>query len=95
MTIELDTTLAQAEVLFLSFSQIVEDIDRRAAEDMQPSEEGMRNRKLARGALNSSDAVDAEGEVAVEAHSPGGDAAVVPKVVISENLRELLVSGRG
>ena len=32
MTIELDSTLAQAEVLFLSFSQIVADIDRRKAE---------------------------------------------------------------
>src|SRR6266478_4303067 len=32
MTIELDTTLAQAEVLFLSFSQLVADIDRRRAE---------------------------------------------------------------
>jgi hypothetical protein len=29
MTIELDSTLAQAEVLFLSFSQLVADIDRR------------------------------------------------------------------
>ncbi|KAF8163248.1 rab-GTPase-TBC domain-containing protein [Crassisporium funariophilum] len=32
MTIELDSTLAQAEVLFLSFAQIVADIDRRKAE---------------------------------------------------------------
>lgn len=32
MTIELDSTLAQAEVLFLSFSQLVADIDRRAGE---------------------------------------------------------------
>jgi len=32
MTIDLDSTLAQAEVLFLSFSQIVADIDRRRAE---------------------------------------------------------------
>jgi hypothetical protein len=32
MTIELDTTLAQAEVLFLSFAQLVADIDRRRAE---------------------------------------------------------------
>jgi len=32
MTIELDSTLAQAEVLFLSFFQIVADIDRRRAE---------------------------------------------------------------
>ncbi|KAF7295006.1 hypothetical protein MIND_01038700 [Mycena indigotica] len=35
MTIELDSTLAQAEVLFLSFSQIVADIDRRHAENLQ------------------------------------------------------------
>lgn len=33
MTIELDTTLAQAEVLFLSFAQLVADIDRRKAEE--------------------------------------------------------------
>ena len=33
MTIELDTTLAQAEVLFLSFSQLVADVDRRRAEE--------------------------------------------------------------
>jgi len=32
MTIELDSTLAQAEVLFLSFTQLVADIDRRRAE---------------------------------------------------------------
>ena len=32
MTIELDTTLAQAEVLFLSFAQLVADMDRRRAE---------------------------------------------------------------
>jgi len=32
MTIELDSTLAQAEVLFLSFAQTVADIDRRKAE---------------------------------------------------------------
>ncbi|KAG6333962.1 hypothetical protein ID866_5130 [Astraeus odoratus] len=32
MTIELDSTLAQAEVLFLSYAQLVADIDRRWAE---------------------------------------------------------------
>lgn len=32
MTIELDSTLAQAEVLFLSYAQLVADIDRRRAE---------------------------------------------------------------
>jgi TBC1 domain family member 15 len=36
MTIELDSTLAQAEVLFLSFAQLVADIDRRQAEDCIP-----------------------------------------------------------
>lgn len=34
MTIELDSTIAQAEVLFLSFSQLVADMDRRRAEDL-------------------------------------------------------------
>ena len=37
MTIELDTTLAQAEVLFLSFAQVVADMDRRRAEESSPS----------------------------------------------------------
>lgn len=32
MSIELDTTLAQAEVLFLSFQQLVADMDRRRVE---------------------------------------------------------------
>lgn len=36
MTIELDSSLAQAEVLFLSFSQIVADIDRRKNEQENP-----------------------------------------------------------
>ncbi|KAG6879524.1 hypothetical protein C0992_001857 [Termitomyces sp. T32_za158] len=45
MTIELDTTLAQAEVLFLSFSQLVADIDRRKAEDLPtPSTNEVRHR---------------------------------------------------
>lgn len=33
MTIELDSTLAQAEVLYLSFAQVVADMDRRRAEE--------------------------------------------------------------
>ncbi|KAG6850542.1 hypothetical protein H0H93_012158 [Arthromyces matolae] len=45
MTIELDTTLAQAEVLFLSFSQLVADIDRRKAAELRgPSTDGIRHR---------------------------------------------------
>ena len=44
MTIELDTTLAQAEVLFLSFSQIVADIDRRKAEHASNATNVLRRR---------------------------------------------------
>ncbi|KAF9005594.1 RabGAP/TBC [Cyathus striatus] len=45
MTIELDTTLSQAEVLFLSFSQLVEDIDRRRNEkEAASSAHGLRRR---------------------------------------------------
>ncbi|KAF8902082.1 rab-GTPase-TBC domain-containing protein [Gymnopilus junonius] len=45
MTIELDTTLSQAEVLFLSFAQLVADIDRRKAELEKPSPgSNLRNR---------------------------------------------------
>ncbi|CAE6520409.1 unnamed protein product [Rhizoctonia solani] len=46
MTIELDSTLAQAEVLFLSFQQIVSDIDRRQAEQGLSSSPGsLRHRR--------------------------------------------------
>ncbi|KAI0362171.1 RabGAP/TBC [Trametes cingulata] len=44
MSIELDSTLAQAEVLFLSFSQLVADIDRREAETA-PSANNLRRRR--------------------------------------------------
>ncbi|KAK0197171.1 rab-GTPase-TBC domain-containing protein [Armillaria mellea] len=44
--LKLDTTLAQAEVLFLSFAQLMADIDRRQAEEAyaSPSQTGLRNR---------------------------------------------------
>ena len=44
MTIDLDSTLAQAEVLYLSFAQLVADIDRRQAEDAPDRIEGLRKR---------------------------------------------------
>ncbi|KDQ60762.1 hypothetical protein JAAARDRAFT_204574 [Jaapia argillacea MUCL 33604] len=84
MTIELDTTLAQAEVLFLSFAQLVADIDRRKAEASSSSgSTGIRQR---RGALNSSPE-GTTGEV---------DAKVVKTNLpeLSENLRDLLKAGR-
>lgn len=50
MTIELDTTLAQAEVLFLSFAQLVADIDRRRAEELPtPSTSGLHHRSAGTG----------------------------------------------
>jgi len=45
MTIELDTTLAQAEVLFLSFQQLVADMDRRRTEQNASAADGLRHRK--------------------------------------------------
>lgn len=45
MTIELDTTLAQAEVLFLSFQQLVADMDRRRIEQQSSAAGGLRHRK--------------------------------------------------
>jgi len=44
MTIELDSTLAQAEVLFLSFAQLVADIDKRRAEEAGHSNGVLRRR---------------------------------------------------
>ncbi|KAI0647102.1 RabGAP/TBC [Trametes meyenii] len=50
MSIELDSTLAQAEVLFLSFSQLVADADRKEAEHAS-SAKGLRQRR--RGSVSS------------------------------------------
>ena len=49
MTIELETTLAQAEVLFLSFAQLVADIDKRKAEEVNALSRmhGLRHRNSA------------------------------------------------
>lgn len=80
MTIELDTTLAQAEVLFLSFSQLVADIDRRRAEGepIQIPIGGLRNRKEGQGGQD---------------HTPTRGSSSFPAAVLptlSEGLRELL-----
>jgi hypothetical protein len=45
MTIELDTTLAQAEVLFLTFQQLVADMDRRRIEQHALTTDGLRHRR--------------------------------------------------
>ncbi|KAH7924590.1 GTPase-activating protein gyp7 [Leucogyrophana mollusca] len=79
MTIELDSTLAQAEVLFLSFAQLVADIDRRRAEDASTtSSSGLRRRGTSTQGLDGQ--VAAKSKVAMPA--------------LSDNLRELLQAGR-
>ena len=55
MAIELDTTLAQAEVLFLSFQQLVADMDRRRVEQHSSAStaDRLRHRKGGSTALGS------------------------------------------
>lgn len=79
MTIELDSTLAQAEVLFLSYAQLVADIDRRRAEDIARS--SSTNVQIRRRNAAGSDTV---GEKTVNIALP----------TLSENMRELLNAGR-
>ncbi|KAI6132095.1 rab-GTPase-TBC domain-containing protein [Pisolithus croceorrhizus] len=79
MTIELDSTLAQAEVLFLSYAQLVADIDRRRAEDESRFSSSSNVRRRRSSTPNSSGA------------APRAN-IVLP--TLSENLRELLRAGR-
>ncbi|KIJ16899.1 hypothetical protein PAXINDRAFT_168334 [Paxillus involutus ATCC 200175] len=80
MTIELDSTLAQAEVLFLSYAQLIADIDRRRAEESNQSSSvgGLRRR----GTTSNPGVVDNTSK------------AKVALPTLSENLRELLKAGR-
>ncbi|KAG9019564.1 GTPase activating protein [Tulasnella sp. 427] len=78
MTIELDSTLAQAEVLFLSFFQIVSDIDRRRAETTNTVQ--IRRRKKTSGAGTGSSSAD--------------ELQTVSLPIVDDDLRELLISGK-
>ena len=63
MTIELDTTLAQAEVLFLSFAQLVSDLDQRKAEaEHQSQQQELRRRKptSSEGVVDTSEPIGKE-----------------------------------
>lgn len=75
MTIELDSTLAQAEVLFLSFSQVVADIDRRKTEQGSSRLNATGNNNLRNRAFTKS----------MKTVTPNFSA-----VQISDELRELL-----
>lgn len=87
MTIELDSTLAQAEVLYLSFAQLVADIDRRNAEDASKDTDGrtLRKRNVAARQDTAQSSNQAQNAPAAEATS---------RAVLSEDLRELLKAGR-
>jgi hypothetical protein len=75
MTIELDSTLAQAEVLFLSFAQLVADMERRQAEQ-------------------SSGTLDTSGLRRRVAPPDGTTQVQISMPELSDNLKELLKSGR-
>ncbi|KAI1795823.1 RabGAP/TBC [Ganoderma leucocontextum] len=78
MSIELDSTLAQAEVLFLSYSQLIADIDRREAEDASADSRTVIRQRRAGNVSGAS----GEGQPQAK------------RSVVSEELRELLNSGQ-
>lgn len=85
MTIELDSTLAQAEVLFLSFKKIVQDIDQRQAELLDSSAAGIRHRNVG--------ATEGEGGPSGETRHTSNVVANLKQLpFISDNLRELIKS---
>ncbi|KAF8559817.1 GTPase-activating protein gyp7 [Imleria badia] len=79
MTIELDSTLGQAEVLFLSYAQFVADIDRRRAEES--SQSSSTSAVIRRRSTANSDMVS-------------GKKLNIILPTLSENMRELLKAGR-
>lgn len=79
MTIELDSTLAQAEVLFLSYAQLVADIDRRRAEE---------------GSQFSTASALIHRQSTVSTDTIGGKKVNIALPTLSENMRELLKAGR-
>ena len=78
MTIELDTTLAQAEVLFLSFAQLVADVDRREAENLKSTVGNVRRRT---NALES-------------ARQDSAEQVPIKRPTLNSDLRDLLKAGR-
>ncbi|OXC64970.1 hypothetical protein AYX13_05796, partial [Cryptococcus neoformans] len=108
-TIDLDTTLAQAEVLFLSFRALVEDLDKDNNEMtsglLVGSDDGLRHRTTATTAATATtttgdsqgkgkgkDKVPEESEEGLAEGEGGERKEKMEKKMISEELRELLVS---
>lgn len=106
LQIDLDTTLAQAEVLFLSFRALVEDLDKDNNEMssglLVGSDDGLRHRTTAATATTTTgdgqgkgkgkDKVPAESEEGLAEGEGGERKEKMGKKMISEELRELLVS---
>ena len=78
MSIELDSTLAQAEVLFLSFSQLVADIDRREADEASSRPNPTLRQRRTNGVSGKSSEVEEQ----------------VKRPIVGEELRELLKAGQ-
>lgn len=98
MTIELDTSLAQAEVLFLSYAQLVADIDRRRAEnapfevEVDRSGKASLRRRVSVGSDKASGSAMENSADGVSTARPMRSTVALPE--ISDNLRELLDNGR-
>ncbi|WWC72751.1 uncharacterized protein I206_106715 [Kwoniella pini CBS 10737] len=95
-TIDLDTTLAQAEVLFLSFRSLVEDLDKENAQLDEKNKEGLRHRRINSDVTGSSSSgkkgkgKEKSDEDAMEEESKKKD-----RKFISDDLRGLLIGWRG
>ncbi|WVQ72719.1 hypothetical protein IAR50_002279 [Cryptococcus sp. DSM 104548] len=89
-TIDLDSTLAQAEVLFLSFQAMVEDIDKSTAEEPQQGE--LRQRVTGKGKGKEVEANEKPREETEALREE--EQKVQAKKMISDDLRELLVGWR-
>ncbi|WWC65030.1 uncharacterized protein I303_107644 [Kwoniella dejecticola CBS 10117] len=98
-TIDLDTTLAQAEVLFLSFRTLVEDLDKENATLEEKSKEGLRHRRINSDITGSSSpskkGKGKERDKDKETEEEDGDEPGKKgkeRRVISDDLRGLLIS---
>ncbi|TRM58625.1 rab-GTPase-TBC domain-containing protein [Schizophyllum amplum] len=92
MTIELDTTLAQAEVLFLSFAQLIADIDRRKAEEVSSGRCLGRTRTRARRRRRKRRRAKLRTNAETATQRTKVPTMALPD--ISDNLRDLLKAGR-
>ncbi|WWC92508.1 uncharacterized protein L201_007467 [Kwoniella dendrophila CBS 6074] len=92
-TIDLDTTLAQAEVLFLSFRTLVQDLDKENALNEEPDTSGLRHRKVASD-ISGTSTPNKKGKQAEQIDNENNQEGIKKKErrVISEDLRDLLIN---